>query len=62
MTIIELVVFIAVLVAVAAVVSSISAIPAPTKRIVNIGIGAILGIVILVFLLSLLGVGLHRRI
>ena len=62
MTIIELAIGIALLVTVAAVTNSVAAVPATTKRIVNIGIGALLGILILVFVLSLLGVGLHRRI
>ena len=62
MTIIELVIAIALLVAVVAVTSSIASVPATTKRIVNIGVGALLAILILVFVLSLLGIGLHRRI
>lgn len=62
MTVIELVVSIAVLVGIAAIVSSVKSIPQETKRIVSIGVGVILAILVLIFILSLLGIGLHRRI
>ena len=62
MTIIELVIGIAVLIATAAFVNSRASIPAGTKQIVNIGVSVILAILILIFVLSLSGVGLHRRI
>ena len=62
MSIIELVIVSVLLIAAGAVVNSIASIPPPTKKIVNIVIGALAGNLILVFVLSLLGIGLHRRI
>lgn len=62
MTVIQLVVLVVVLVILAAGVNSVPRIPPETKRIINLGVGAILAILFLVFVLSLLGIGLHRRI
>lgn len=62
MTVIELVIAAVLLVAAAAVVNTVASIPAATKRILNTGVGVLLAVLILVFVLSLLGIGLHRRI
>lgn len=62
MTIIEFIVAIVLLLAVVVGVNSFAAVPAATKRIVNLVVGVVIAIVAIVFLLSFLGVNLHRRI
>ena len=61
MTLIEFVIAIVVLAAVLGVLNSIAAIPAATKRILNIVVTSVIVLVAVIFLLTFFGLA-HRRI